>query len=569
MKKHDSEFTSTFYRHNHLNFIATLVILVFNAGMMLGVAFLLEWAMDTAIEGSLERLGKLTIIAVGYLFAMIAGWLLDRYFKNRFMEKAMRQYKSYIFEKMAQKHIGSFAEESTSLYLSSLTNDINSIEQNYLEGTFGLLINILFFVGSITLMGIYNWKLTMIAAVLGFGSLFISARVGQRLQKTETNVSQSNEGFTAMVRDLLGGFSVIKSFKAEVEAQKLFDKSNGTLEKAKCYRRRTAMLIGTIGNAMSVIIQVSLIMTGVYFVVAGEETIGVIVGFVQLLNFMVNPAQFIPAQYANRKASAQLIRRIAKALSRNNKASGDKQLGQLNKGISIEHVSFGYEEAHTILQDVSLNFEKGKSYAIVGASGSGKSTLLNLLMKNHENYKGSIYMDQVELRDLAPDSAYDLLSLIQQNVFVFDSTIEENITMFKQFDEKTVQSAIWRAGLQPLIEERGSSYICGENGKGLSGGEKQRISIARALLRNSQVLLMDEATAALDSATAYMVEDAILSVKDLTRIVVTHKLEEKLLARYDEIIVLADGKIVEQGSFDKLLLEDGYFKALYSVSHAA
>ena len=156
--------------------------------------------------------------------------------------------------------------------------------------------------------------------------------------------------------------------------------------------------------------------------------------------------------------------------------------------------------------------------------------------------------------------------MIQQNVFVFNASIRDNITMFRSFPKAEVDRAIELSGLSALIAERGENYLCGENGNGLSGGEKQRISIARSLLKKSQVLLADEATAALDAETAHQVACAILDLDGITSIVVTHSLEEALLRRYDGIVTLKDGCIVEMGTFDELIAQKGYFYSLFTVS---
>lgn len=211
-------------------------------------------------------------------------------------------------------------------------------------------------------------------------------------------------------------------------------------------------------------------------------------------------------------------------------------------------------------------FDAGKKYAIVGASGSGKSTLLNLLMASHGNYSGKICYDGHEVKKISSESLYDIVSMIQQNVFVFNASIRNNITMFREFPTAEVDRAIELSGLSTLIAERGEDYLCGENGSGLSGGEKQRISIARSLLKHASVLLADEATAALDAQTAHQVTDDILSLTGVTRIVVTHTLEQAALRRYDGILVLKNGRIAESGTFDALMARKGYFYALYTVS---
>lgn len=248
--------------------------------------------------------------------------------------------------------------------------------------------------------------------------------------------------------------------------------------------------------------------------------------------------------------------------------SFQKENRLLEEGIRVENLSYAYEEDKPVLQSVSQNFEAGKSYAIVGASGSGKSTLLSLLMGSSDAYEGSIFFDGKELKQMQSDSLYELMTMVRQSVFIFNDTIRNNITMLREFPDTQVESVIRQSGLAALIADKGEDYVCGENGNGLSGGEKQRISIARALLRGAPVMLVDEATAALDAATAYEVTSAILAIEAFTRIVVTHRLEEALLKRYDEILVMKSGKICEKGSFAELMAQKGLFYSLFVVSQS-
>lgn len=258
--------------------------------------------------------------------------------------------------------------------------------------------------------------------------------------------------------------------------------------------------------------------------------------------------------------------KVADALSANVREDGHDEHRSLRQGIAVRDLSFGYVPGKPVLHDASCTFGMGRSYAIVGASGSGKSTLLNLLLAGYPNYDGANLFDDTDLKAFSSSDLYDMVSIIQQHVFVFNATIRENITMFRDFPEAQVNEAIRLSGLSALVAEKGVDALCGENGSGLSGGEKQRISIARSLLRKSQVLLVDEATAALDAETAHQVSSAILGLTGVTRIVVTHALDESLLKQYDGIIALKNGTIVESGTFDALIERKGYFYSLYTVS---
>lgn len=198
------------------------------------------------------------------------------------------------------------------------------------------------------------------------------------------------------------------------------------------------------------------------------------------MSFVVDPIGSVPPILANRRAAVALIDKLADAVGKNVRESGEQMDPVLRDGITIDHLTYGYHESAPVLNDVSVRFEAGKSYAIVGTSGSGKSTLVNLLMGSSNDYQGSIRFDQRELRSIATESLYGLVSVVQQNVFIFDDTIRNNITMFRHFDEMLVQQATEKAGLTPLLAERGEDYICGENGSGLSG-RRRAAHLHRAL----------------------------------------------------------------------------------------
>lgn len=322
-----------------------------------------------------------------------------------------------------------------------------------------------------------------------------------------------------------------------------------------------------IGATTGIIAQLGVFLAGAYLALTGKGlTAGAVILFVNLMNFMIEPVAELPALLAARKAARGLIAKLADALEQDEVQPDGVQIAPLMRQLRLEDVRFSYDGETEILRGVSAVFDAGKAYAIVGASGSGKSTLLNLLTTPGMAYAGKILLDGTELRTVSPESLYETVSVIQQNVFVFNASIRDNVTMFRSFPPEELAQAVRRAQLEALLAERGEDYLCGENGSGLSGGEKQRISIARSLLEHASVLLADEATAALDAQTAHQVTDDVLSLSGVTRIVVTHTLEQAALRRYDGILVLKDGRIAESGSFDDLMAQKGYFYALYTVS---
>ena len=557
-----------FYHKN----IPALCLAVFSSliggSLNLIVSWLIMQLIDAAsgVPGTLP-IGTLAKLSGGFVVLCIAVFLLEYISMPLYIESAMLQYKNFAFRKLTEKGISSFRDESTATYLSALTNDSTSIETDYLGQQMALISKVFTFAGALVMMLWYSPLLTAIAAGVTILPLIASLLTGSRIEAAERRVSDRNRSFTAALSDCLAGFSVVKSFKAEKEIFKLFAENNRALEGEKFSKRRIKTIVGMIGSVTGIIAQLGVFLVGSYFALSGYGlTPGVVIIFVNLMNFMISPIAELPGLLASRKAARGLIDKLATALESNPVSEGTSELTHLASGIRLENVSFGYDDSKEVLHGISAFFDAGKAYAVVGASGSGKSTMLNLLTAAAGNYRGNILIDDTELRSIASESLYELISVIQQNVFIFNASIRDNVTMFRSFPEQEIEDAISHAHLNALIAERGDGYLCGENGKGLSGGEKQRISIARSLLKKSSVLLADEATASLDAQTAHQVASDILDLDGITRIVVTHGLEESLLRRYDGIVVLKDGRIEESGSFDELMERKGYFHALFTVS---
>lgn len=532
------------------------------------LSWIIQQLMDTAAgkSGALS-FRTLLLISAGFVLLCAGLSLLNYASQPRFLERAMRQYKDFAFKKLIGKSISSFRDESAAGYLSALTNDAASIETNYLAQMLAMITKAVTFIGALLLMCRYSLLMTAIAAGLTVLPLIASLLTGNRLQTVESRVSERNGEFTAALSDCLAGFTVVKNFKAEREIFRLFAQSNKALEHEKFTGRRIKMLVGMIGAVTGIFAQLGVFIAGVYLSMkGGSMTPGAVVLFVNLMNFIISPIAELPGLLACRKAALGLVDKLAAALERSSSREGSETLNRLEHGIRLENVSFAYEPGKTVLHGINAEFEAGKAYALVGGSGSGKSTLLNLLMAAETNYSGHILADGIELSDISTESLYGTMAAIQQNVFVFNASIKDNVSMFRDFPKTEMDEAIARAHLGALIRERGEDYLCGENGSGLSGGEKQRISIARSLLKKSSVLLADEVTAALDAQTAHRVSSDILDLQGITRIVVTHTLEESLLRRYDKIFVLRGGRIEEAGSFADLMANKGYFYALFTVA---
>ena len=531
----------------------------------MGVAWIISSIVNSIEFKDLDLLWRMGIISVAFALGLLVIGSLAEIFTARFIHKALKQYKDTAFSLISKKGIAAFSGEKTSDYISAFTNDITSIETNYLLRTLEIVQNLLEFFATLGLMLYFSVPMTGIIIALFLLPIIVSMVLGGGLSKREKMVSEKNAKFTSRIKDLLSGFSVIKGFKAEKQSIALFNADNAETEKAKKSRRLYQGIMETVSSGANILMQFGIFIIGAILAINGHITAGIGMAFVQLCNGLIRPLQTVPVYLASRKAAKELVYKLAERLEENNEESELEPIKQIEQGIEIKNLSFGYEDGKDILKNISYKFEQGKKYALVGFSGSGKTTLLNLLMGSYKNYGGDLSIGGTELKNLDTDSLYEHLCLINQNVFLFDDTIRNNITLFSEFPAEKVDSAIRLSSLDKIINERGEDYLCGENGSALSGGERQRISIARALVKNASVLLVDEATSALDNETASLVSNEILKLDGITGIVVTHRLETNLLKKYDAILMLKNGELAEVGTFDELMEQKGQFYSLYTV----
>lgn len=522
----------SFYRGNRLAFALAIIGSLMDSVLCILISWLMQQLIDTAAGTSGALPFRILVRACGGFFLLLfCGSALVYCAKPRFLATAMEQYKNCAVTQLMQKSVPDFQRRPSAAYLSALTNDAATIEADYLTQQFTLIQKLFCFAGALALMLTYSLPLTLAAIVLSMLPFAVSMAAGNRLSDAACWVSDRNRDFTAFLSDCLNGFPVIRSFRAEDEINQRFASENHRLEQQKCTRLKLQTLLDSAGSFTGITAQL-----GIFLLAA-------------------------------RKAALALVQKLADSLAGQTAQPGGQPLPRLMQQIELEHAGYRYTPGKPVLQDLSATLKAGKAYAVVGASGGGKSTLLRLLHIPDDNTSGQVLFDGIDIHRLAPESLNDLVSVVQQNVFVFNASILDNITMFRAFPQKTLDEVIHRAHMEELVARRGLDALCGEGGCELSGGEKQRIAIARALLKQSSILLADEATAALDAQTAHEITQDILSLTGITRVVVTHRLEASLLECYDEIFVLKDGRIAETGTFAELVQRGGYFSAMYKLAH--
>jgi ABC-type bacteriocin/lantibiotic exporter with double-glycine peptidase domain len=386
------------------------------------------------------------------------------------------------------------------------------------------------------------------------------------MQKAQGEVAEQNKSYVSFIKDILSGNQVVKSFNIENEIFEQARAKANKQEKAKMVYENLLSLIYSLTDISTFLVAVVIFIVGTRLLMRGEITVGEIMAFIQLLNCVTIPINKLITGFTKRQASRALLLNFNKIGETKIDQTQRIDIPKFSNNISLNGLSLSVD-GKKILNDINFEFECGKSYALVGTSGSGKTTLLRMMTGFYDGYEGNIKYDGVELEKISDQSIFQNVSFIHQDCFIFDDTIEQNIKLFRECDKDEFDQVIKKSRLQQLINDRGGyDVLCGENGIHFSGGEKQRISIARALLRKSPILLMDEATSALDNQTASDLEDMLSEMQSITKIAVTHRLDETILSGYDEIILLSNGTIEEHGTYHELMEAKQKFYALSMLS---
>ena len=541
-----------FKRNNVICFFIAVLAAVLSAIINLMVSWLVKKIVDSISISDFAAL-KICISFAGIILLLCAlDSIVICIMKPRYIKRAITNYKNCIFEKLTLKKLFAFDSEDSNDFLSGFTNDVVMIEKKYLELQTNLIMDTILFFGALIMMIILSAYLTAIGVVLFITPMMVSGIVGKKLQEADIKVSSRNAEFTSFIKDCLLGFDLIKSFYAEEGFIRRFQSKNTLLEDTKEKSRMIQLIVGSISSFGGIIAQMGLFFVGAYFAYVNENiTAGTVIAVVQLMNFIIIPLSEIPELVSNREASKALIDKMAKRLS-------DDSYGQMlyseaiKKRVSLLHVGYKISNEKMVLNDVNVDFEMGKSYAIIGESGSGKSTLLKILTGTIKDISGDIYIDGKKLCVQDGVNITNHISYAQQKAFIFNASIKDNVTLFHDIEDTKLIGAIEQSCLSELINEKGWDYNCGEDGINLSGGEKQRISVARCFVRDSDIILADEITSSLDKQASDKIYDFILKCNRKLRIVVTHRNDSELLKRFDRVIVMKDGCIIANENYETL-----------------
>ena len=530
-------------------------------------AYSIKGIIDSGMSQNKEALTQAVLVGATVIFIYAALNFISLRLRNKLVRQIMSRYKNKVFQSILDRDYRDFSKEKSGKFISVLTENMKKIEQDYLYQYFNISKNLSLMIFSLLTMFIGNWFLTLLVIIASIIPMMISGFIGQKSASLQNRAMVADQKYLAKVKDILAGFLVIKSFNVKDAICEDYSHESEKFDEINFIKGKFDVLANVISQLSGMIVFLVAFGGGMYLVFNGHTTIGSVTAIVQLVNFVVMPLNEVGMGVSKfREGQATLDAFEVKDVS-------ELQTGETKENfddvISFSNIDFSYPNTEeNIFNHLSLKIQKGEKIAIVGMSGSGKSTLLNLLLRFYDVTSGHISIDNQDIQAISAESLYNLMTIVQQDVYIFDDTLRANITLNQSFTDEEINQAVQQSGLENYVleNESGLQDLCGENGSNLSGGQKQRLSIARALIRKTPILLLDEATSSLDNQVTTEIESSILDIEKLTALVVTHKLNENILKRYDRILFMNGGVIVEDGSFGDLMDRRGEFYKLFELS---
>ncbi|MBU3110227.1 ATP-binding cassette domain-containing protein [Clostridium lacusfryxellense] len=541
-------------------FLLSISILVYTGST---IAFSLSFKniIDCLTQKDFNAYHRKIFISIIIVIIQIISFIIYSRLKNGYTKIVMLNLKENLYRKIFSFKIPFFYKSDLSKYISFIFNDLNRYEDSNVIPKINIMEKIsLFIFAAIGIMLLYPMLLLFIIGAL-IVAIILPIFLSKKAKEYSENLSRRNEKAVSKITEILNGFKVMKSFNLiEMASIECVDVTK-ELENTKFNLRNYMMLVQGFLMFLTTMLTLLVFIIGGSLVVKSVITVGSLIALVQLLFNIVSPIIAIMTSINQIKSVQEIKNKCNEILEYNN----DNSIQHLSKGtfdkyIDLKNVSFKYSSNQDYaVTDFNFRFNKNKKYVIVGGNGSGKSTILKLIANYFDEYEGYIQFDNNNTRDLKVDFIYDNLAYIDQDLFLFNKSIKDNITLYKNYDDNRYTELVNGFKIKELSKKHISGVESNLNDlNSVSGGEKQKIVISREILKNSSILLADEPDSALDPQSVSFFIDTILNLKNVTGIMVTHKINHNL-SKFDEILVMEHGKLIEHGSYEELVSKNGYF----------
>ncbi|MFV0396152.1 MAG: ABC transporter ATP-binding protein [Coprobacillaceae bacterium] len=527
---------------------------------------ILQKVIDSALAGDMVGFKEILLFSIIFLVVVaILSYLYGRV-NNKFTNYIIRDYRKQIYSGIMDMSYKEFNKRNSGDYLSALTNDLKMVEENYILSMLDIIQYVFVFIATVVMLFLLNIKVAIALIISVLIMFIVPSLLGKSLQDKQDIVSTNIKHLTTKTKDILSGFEVIKSFHSFSHFKKLFMKENNRVVTSKIDSDNLLKLNESISEILGTLCQFVVIFMSSYLIIEGEITAGTTVALIQLSGAFIMPVVVILNSLPKIKGIEPIINKLDELT--NTTPMNKLTINNFETAIDIKDLTFSYDGINPVLKNINLEIKKGQKYAIIGKSGCGKTTLTNLISGYYKTYSGDISYDGKNISEYDVQSSSNLISTIHQNVYMFDSSIKDNITLYDSYSNEEMQNTLTISGVDTFIIDfdQGIESQVGENGNKLSGGQRQRIAIARALIKNTPIVILDEGTSAIDKQTAYDIEKQLLNIPGLTLITITHNLDQELLEHYDSIVYMAEGKINQMGHFTNLLNNTEFYKYYHRLS---
>ena len=524
--------------------------------------------VNLVVDGSMDELARVFLLSMVWLVSYLFFEGLYGFVSNRYIKCIKSSLRQDLFEKLMSQSVPAFNAKNSSTYIADLNTNIENLNGCYFEQVFHCVYIGANFIGAFASMLWIDLSNIYIIVIMTILCSFVPMLARKYVEKRSAQYMGGLDAYTARLKDYLSGFMVIKSFSLHDRIMRRHKYYNEDMEHKKMAQGDLQVLLQMVGMFMGIFSTMATLAYGVWLVLQGRVRGGDIVAMGHLIGQVSSIITAVIGISSRFQTAKPIMDRFNAILALEPASRDDGEMLADVDEIGFEDVSFGYTEDKTVLSHVSARFEKGHAYAIVGESGCGKTTMFNLLLRYYGDMDGRLTVNGKDIQSYSDKSFYGRVGWIDPDMFLFEDTIRNNLTLYASVPEDVLQRAIRASRLEEVIGELplGLETQITENGANLSAGQRQRIALARAMVCEPAVYLLDEFTSNLDMQTGAEIESALLKEKDKLIIHITHRLIPQLLEQYDEILVLKNGQIQERGTFRELMERKDYFYSLYTVS---
>ncbi|WEK54342.1 MAG: ABC transporter ATP-binding protein [Candidatus Cohnella colombiensis] len=553
-----------------LDFICAIFVALLELAFPVGV----QWMIDSLLPTN--NWGLVTWVCVGllgmYLISMLLQFVVT-YWGHMLGINIETDMRKQLYQHVQKLSFRFFDNTKTGQIMSRMTNDLFDLGEMAHHGPEEIFIALMTLVGVFGIMFMVNWELALITFIVVPFLAWVIIYFNKKLNQAATMMFEQIAEVNARVEDSISGIRVVKSFSNEDYEIERFTKNNRGFRKAKLRSYLTISFSSASIYMLTRFIMLVVLVFGAWYAYTGKLTYGQLVGFLLYVNIFLKPIEkinFLLELYPKGMAGFKRFCELMDTEPDVQDAPDAMEAPQLRGNIAFNNVTFGYENHAHVLKDINLTIRAGETVALVGPSGAGKSTLCSLIPRFYEIDEGAVTIDGIDIRQLTQQSLRNQIGIVQQEVFLFNGTIRENI-MYGRLDatEEELWDAARKAHLEGMLSALpdGLDTFIGERGLKLSGGQRQRLSIARIFLKNPPILILDEATSALDTETESMIQQALEQLShNRTTLIIAHRLAT--IRHADRIVVVTEDGIAEEGKHEELLAAGGAYARLNAAQLA-